>query len=222
VRAHQRGNAFRDRRAKRSELHFVEPLSIGVDDGQLEVRIGSRVAMAGKMLPTSEDPALLHSAQERDGAPRGALRIRSKRTVADHRVVGSAVHVEDGRVVHRESERAELLRLERRDALDPRRIEAGNAYGWRNRQHASGDAGHPTAFLVDRRQERQLRRSLRRDRLEALLQLLQICDISFEKNYAAALTTGNRALEGCARTRAFEAAHEELPARRPSVHGPPV
>ena len=49
------GGGFMDQRAKRQELHRVEPIPHLVHDGQIQMRVDGRVAVPGEVLDATGD-----------------------------------------------------------------------------------------------------------------------------------------------------------------------
>jgi hypothetical protein len=97
-----------DRGAERRELPRVEGLEVGVDRGQLEVRVGTRVAMTGEVLRARGDASALQAADERGDVPRDELRVSAEGPDADDRVLGVRVDVCDRSEVETDADFGEI------------------------------------------------------------------------------------------------------------------
>ena len=73
VRRHDGGDARVDRRLERHELDLAQPLGRMLDQRQLEVRVGARVAVPGKMLAARRDPFGLQRPDDGGAQPRDLL-----------------------------------------------------------------------------------------------------------------------------------------------------
>ena len=157
---HHRVHARVDRHAEGDELHPVEAVAVGPDDGQLDVRIGPGVAVPGEVLGGRERTSLPGPPDEgRTQSPHG-LRIFAEGADVDHRVVRIAVHVE-----HRRKEPVNAHRpgffgrdaavlvgevLVTRGAEGHRRREAGSPALWKERRDRVAVVdSHPRATVLE-------------------------------------------------------------------------
>src|SRR5439155_489881 len=114
VRAHDRGDAGRDRSAERRKLDAVERRPIRLDLGQAGVRVRRRRAMPWEMLRAREKPCrgvCLDGGGHERRDPRG---IAGEGAVADDRVRRLIVHVRHRREVPVHPESAQLGRVDHR------------------------------------------------------------------------------------------------------------
>ena len=102
------GDVGLDRRAERDELHRLDAIGRMLDERQLMVRVGARVAMAGKMLSARRDPRLLQRRDDPPAQPGHVLGPIGQRAVADDRILRVGENVEHRRVVERDPDRLEL------------------------------------------------------------------------------------------------------------------
>ena len=108
VRGHDRRDTRGNRRLERDQLDLVESLARMVDQRQLEVRIGARVAMSGKMFTAGGDTRALQRPDDHRPEPRNILGVLRQSAIPNDRVVHVRQHIENGSVVERNADRAEL------------------------------------------------------------------------------------------------------------------
>ena len=151
VRSHQRIDARRGRGAKRRQLDSVQAVAITPDRGKLEVRIGGRVAVPRKMFSARRDTTGVEARGEREREACDVFGRLPERAIADHRIGGVRVDVEDGREAARKPQRREIgaqhfarFASHRDAALHAR--ERGHR---RQRDHGRAQASDPSAFLID-------------------------------------------------------------------------
>ena len=120
VRGHDRRDAGVDGGLERHELDLAQPIGRMLDERQLEMRIGARVAVAGKMLAARGDAFRLQRPDDRAAEPRDLLGLLGERAIADDRVLRVGVDVEHRRVVERDADRLQLGRERAREALRQR------------------------------------------------------------------------------------------------------
>ena len=121
VTTHQRGDAGGNRRAKRHELDSAEPLGIVLDQRQVVVRVGQRVAMAREVLPTGGDAAPLQFLDDGHAERRDVLGALGQRAVADHRVFRVREDVEHRREIKRDADGTQLDGQRARESAAPAR-----------------------------------------------------------------------------------------------------
>ena len=83
VRRHDRGDLLLDRRLERRELDTANPVRVVLDDRQLFVRVGDRVAVSREVLPARGDTCGLQRAD--DDAPEPGHLLRHARRRRDRR-----------------------------------------------------------------------------------------------------------------------------------------
>ena len=108
VRRHDRGDAGLDGGSERQELDLAQPFRRVLDERQLEMRVGARVAVSGKMLAARGDALGLQRPDDGGPEPRDIGRLFAQRAIANHGILRVRVHVEDGRVVERDADRFQL------------------------------------------------------------------------------------------------------------------
>ena len=74
------------------------------------MRVGVRIAVAGKMFRAGQHVLALHSADERAHVTADLLRIFAEAARVDHRIVGIDIHISDGRQDVIDAQRARLAR----------------------------------------------------------------------------------------------------------------
>ncbi len=79
-----------------------------LDERELEMRVGARVAVARKMFPAGGDTFRLQAANDGGAQPRHVGGFLRQRAVADDRVLRIRMDVEHRRVVERDADRREL------------------------------------------------------------------------------------------------------------------
>ena len=129
-----------------------------LDQRQLEMRVGAGIAMPGKVLAACGDAILLQHLDEDLAKPRDFLRCVSERAVANHRVLGVGVNIENGCVVERDADRLQLAR--ERHGKPPCQLLVGAAaerHHWRPLGERGLQPRDPPALLVDTHPQRQFR-----------------------------------------------------------------
>ncbi len=109
-----------DGRAERHELDGVEPVGRMLDERQLVVRVGARVAVPGKVLAARRNARLLQRRDDPLAQPGDVLGPLGQRAIADHRILRVREDVEDRRVVERNPDGLELRRQRAREPLGQR------------------------------------------------------------------------------------------------------
>src|SRR5690606_7000945 len=110
VGAHDAGDARGDRCAERRELDGVDALGAGGDDGEVDVRVDARVAVAGEVLGGGQRAVLLEPADVRGAEARDVGRIFAVAARVDDGVRRVVVDVDDRRVDHVHADGAGLER----------------------------------------------------------------------------------------------------------------
>ena len=222
VRRHDHGHLRPDGRVERHELDLAQPRERVLDERELEMRVGARVAVTRKVFPASGDTFGLQSANDCD-AQRGHVGgLLRQRTVADDRVLRIRMDIEHGGIVERDANRRELQSQRTGKPPGQRRI-AASAERRHRRPLGEGsfEARDAPAFLIDAHPERQIGHEPRR--FEGHLgELLRLCDISREKNDAAETRVACDRLELRGDLLAVEAGNQQLtdlPAERGGRHG---
>ena len=156
-----------------------------LDQRQLEMRVGARVAVSGKVLAARRDPFGLQRADDGAAEPRDLFGIVRQGAIADDRIPGIGVDVEHRRVVERDADRLQLRGqrpgepLGQADVAAPAEARHRRPLGERRLQPRDA-----AAFLIDAHPERQIRHEP--GRLVAQLRhLLRLCDVPREENHAA-------------------------------------
>ncbi len=110
VRRHDRVDVGVDGCAKRDELDRSQPVWWMFDERQLEVRIGARIPMAREMLPARGNSLTLQLSYNDRTQAGDLIGAFGKGAIANDRVTRVRMNVEDGRVVERNANRAQLTR----------------------------------------------------------------------------------------------------------------
>ena len=113
---HDGARAGGDRRAERRQLHLPQLVERRRDDGEAEVRVDRRRAVAREVLGAGGDSALLETAHERADVTRDERWIRPERPHADDRVERIRVDVGDRRQIVGDAGGTELIGQGARDA----------------------------------------------------------------------------------------------------------
>ena len=95
VRGHHRGQARAGGRDEGHQLHLPEPVRVVRQPGEGDVRVLRGVAMPGKVLHAARYAGALQRLRQGDAKAGHAARIPSEGAVADHRVLGVGVDVDD-------------------------------------------------------------------------------------------------------------------------------
>ena len=90
---HHAGHAGGDGGAKGGQLHSLEPLAAVGQQGQLEMGIAGRVAMAGEVLGAAQHPLRLGAAHEGGRQGSGGGGGLTPGPHVDHRVGGVVIHI---------------------------------------------------------------------------------------------------------------------------------
>ena len=186
VRGHDRRDAGLDGGLERHELDRAQPIGRVLDERQLEVGIGARVAVPResacrrRRCPPPAAPARSTRPEARD-----VLGLLGQRPIADDRVLRVGVDVEHRRVVERDADALQLERERPRESLRQRLVAAAperrHRRPLRERRLQPRD---PAALLIDRDPERQLGHEPRR--IEGQLgDLLGLGDVAREQDDAA-------------------------------------
>ncbi len=184
VRGHHGSDAGPERRGERGQRPREERLAVGVGAGQLEMRVRSRLAVAGKVLRAGGDTDSLHALDEGGDMARDELRLRAEGAHADHRVRRIDDHVRHRRELEVHADRGQLAAdrcshaARQLDVVD--RAE-GEVAGERAPRRGL-EAGHVPALLVRGDQEvRPLRAQRRGQRGD----LVRIADVVREQHDSA-------------------------------------
>ena len=157
MRRHDRGDVGLDRGAERHELHRFDAIGPVLDERQLVVRVGARVAMAGKMLAARRDPRPLQRRDDPSAEPGDVVGPLGEGAIADDGILRVGEDVEDGRVVERDPDRLELGGEGAREALGERLVAAAAE---RHHRRPLGERRleprDPAALLIDAHPQRQL------------------------------------------------------------------
>ena len=150
VRRHDRRDAGLDRRVEGDELRFAEPLRRMLDQRQLVMRIGDRVAVTRKVLAAGGDAFALQRSDDRRAESRDVGRLVAERAVADHGVLRVREDVEHGRVVEGYADSLQLRGERLRESLGERDVPAA---AQRRHRRPLGERRleprHAAAFLID-------------------------------------------------------------------------
>ena len=147
---------------KGSEFHAVEVREIAGDKREIEMRIGARVAVAGKMFRGGEAAVFLDAAHEGRDEFRDARGIFAKRARIDDGILRIAVHVGDGR---KNPGHAHGSRFERRDfshRVGVFRASRGGDGHFIGKRRALVDAHAGAALEIRADQQRNFRVALQR------------------------------------------------------------
>ena len=128
-----------------------------LDERQLVVRVGARVAMAGKVLAARRDPRPLQRRDDPSPEPGDVVGSVGERAIADDGILRVGEDVEDRRVVERDADRLELGGQGPREALGER-VVAAAAERHHRRPHGERrlQPRDPAALLIDAHPQRQL------------------------------------------------------------------
>jgi len=159
VRRHERGDASADGGAKGGELYLIEAIASVAHDRQREVAVHLGVAMSGKVLSARENVRSLQTADERDTGSHHGSCIGAECAIADDRVFGLRVDVENRSEVQVEPDGAELGphrggRRHHQIEIAERRELAHRRKSERGRRKAN----HTATFLIDSDERRQIAR----------------------------------------------------------------
>ena len=160
--AHDDVRARRDPGAERHKLERVEPGVPGGDDGEAEVRVRLRVAVAGEMFERGEHTVLVQSPHVLGHETRDGPRILAERAHVDNRVRRIVVDVRVGREIQLDADRPPFDGRGGTDLVSVPRV-ARSADGhdlWKR-----GGTHHPHSgapFQVGRDQKRQPGAALQR------------------------------------------------------------
>ena len=159
VRGHDRCDLRRDRSPERHELDVIQPAPIVLDDGQLIVRIGTRIAVAGEMLAARREPGALHGGDDHRTQPGDHVRFASQRAIADDGIRGVGVDIEHRRVVERDPDGEQLGGQCRRKAPGQAVVAAATEHHrWRPFRERRTQARDATTLLIDADPDRPVAR----------------------------------------------------------------
>ena len=208
---HDGRNTGFDGGAKRHQLDRPQTVQGVADQGQLDMRVGRGVPVSRKVLSARGDTFLLQRSDDDLPQARDDLRPVSQRAIADHGIRRVRVHVEDGREVERDSDRAEFARQRAREPAGQAIVTAsperrhGRPLGERPPQ--PGDAA---AFLIDAHPRRKLAREAP-DLAGHLCHLPGRLHVSREEDHAAQVELARESGELGGDRRAGAANDGELP-----------
>jgi hypothetical protein len=155
---------------------------------QLEMRIGSGIAVPWVVLATAEHLGVVEPAPERQGVIGDHFRSAAERPVADDRVARVGVHVEHRSEVPADTERGQLAaegashRARARNVT--RRAHRAHVRPWRER---GAQALHATALLIGRNHELSLRWACLAQRRNQRGNLRGILDVLAKEHHPADL-----------------------------------
>ena len=182
-----------------------------LDDRQREVAVDLGVAVSGKVLAAREHVGPLQAAHERDAGAHHGARVGAERAIADDRVFGLRVDVEDRREVEVEADGAELgpdrgRRRHHQVEVAERRELAHRGKSERRRRQAH----HAAAFLIDADERRQIARGRLEQRGAEIGRLGHAGQVALEEDRAAAPLLGELAREARRQRGPREAADDHL------------
>ena len=99
--------------------------------GQLDVRIGNRVAVPRKVLAAGRHVPSLERLDDHRPKPGYLRRLVPERAIADHRVSRVRMHIKDRRVVERDANSAQLRCQRPREAFRKAEVAAAPERGHR-------------------------------------------------------------------------------------------
>ena len=149
VRRHDEGDVFANGGAKWHELDRAESIGRLIDERQLEMRIGTCVAVTRKMLAARRYAFALQGADDDAAQTRNFFGLFSEGAIANYRVVGIGMNIEDRSVVERDADRAQFARERAPETLGQRiRVGAPEHRHWRPARKRFLEAGDAAALLV--------------------------------------------------------------------------
>ena len=189
---------------------LAQPRERMLDERELEMRVGARVAMTRKVFPAGGDTLGLQSANDCGAQPRHVGGFLRQRAVADDRVLRIRMDVEHRRIVERDADRRELQPQRAGKPRGKRRIAASaeRRHRWPLGE-GSFEARDAPAFLIDAHPERQVGHEPRRF-VGHLGDLLRLCDVSREENDAAETRVARDRLELRGNLLSVEAGNQQL------------
>ena len=157
VRRHDRRHIGLDRRTERHELHRIESIWRVLDERELVMRICRGVAVSREMLAAGGYPFPLQRGDDDPAKPRDIFSPFGQGAIADHRVAGIRMDVEDWCVVQRDPYRLQLGRQRLRKSLGQALVSAAPERDHRRPQRERRTQPRDTpALLVHAHPQRQL------------------------------------------------------------------